>query len=296
MEVLFLLLALLLPQQHNIQHNPHVAAGGSSPVDWTSSFVAVWLCEETSGTRANESSTSCGSDCDLTDNNTVASGTGIQGSNSCDFEETDSDNLSCTMNNPGCNEIEAALESGAVSIVSWLNAESNVSSNARYVEVLGGSPGFETFTLQKSEFSTPQHELTAFMEGQATSVDSGEAETVGTYEHLAFTWANDADDDIEYYVNGESVGTAGSLTSTPTVGSNGSFTLGGRNSSVDVDGDMDEIGIIDAELTAAQICRICSCGIDGSECVCSGSSYSDSGRNSSNCGSCTLPDCDAAAP
>lgn len=54
----------------------------------TTNLISWWSCDETSGVRAD----SHGS-VDLTDNNTVGYGTGVQG-NACDFESTNSEYLS----------------------------------------------------------------------------------------------------------------------------------------------------------------------------------------------------------
>jgi len=62
-------------------------------------------------------------------------------------------------------------------------------------------------------------------------------------------------------------------------------------------GQIDECWVTNKALSAAAICRICSCGVRGEKCACSGSSYAVSGRNASACGSCTLPtDCSASTP
>lgn len=63
-----------------------------------------------------------------------------------------------------------------------------------------------------------------------------------------------------------------------------------------MNGHLDECFIVGQALSAAAICRICSCGLRGEQCTCSGTSYTSSGRNASNCGSCTLPACNAATP
>jgi hypothetical protein len=54
-------------------------------------------------------------------------------------------------------------------------------------------------------------------------------------------------------------------------------------------GQMDECFFSAAELPAAAICRICSCGIRGEQCICNGTAYASTGRNAANCGSCPLP-------
>lgn len=59
---------------------------------------------------------------------------------------------------------------------------------------------------------------------------------------------------------------------------------------------VDELAVFDVRLTEAEACRICSCWLDGSNCITGGASYFATGRNDSYCGGCTLPDANAACP
>jgi hypothetical protein len=59
-------------------------------------------------------------------------------------------------------------------------------------------------------------------------------------------------------------------------------------------GYYDACGWDASNLDNTTLCKICSCGVDGSACTCSGASYLSSGRNTTACGSCTLPTCDAS--
>jgi len=62
-------------------------------------------------------------------------------------------------------------------------------------------------------------------------------------------------------------------------------------------GLLDEVACGKPLLSAASICRICSCGLRGEQCTCTGTAFATTGRNASACGSCTLPaDCTAATP
>jgi hypothetical protein len=74
------------------------------------------------------------------------------------------------------------------------------------------------------------------------------------------------------------------------------FTLGTVFSSTGAVGWYDECGWDSFSMSDESICRICSCGVDGSACACSGTTYTNSGRNTTMCGSCALPACDTAAP
>jgi len=62
-------------------------------------------------------------------------------------------------------------------------------------------------------------------------------------------------------------------------------------------GQIDELFITPNVYTAQQVCRVCSCGIRGEQCTCSGTTFTSTGRNASACGSCALPaDCSAPLP
>jgi Concanavalin A-like lectin/glucanases superfamily len=62
-------------------------------------------------------------------------------------------------------------------------------------------------------------------------------------------------------------------------------------------GQFDEAACFGNALSAEAICRICSCGIRGEQCTCSGTSFASTGRNATLCGSCALPaDCSAGTP
>ena len=62
-------------------------------------------------------------------------------------------------------------------------------------------------------------------------------------------------------------------------------------------GLLDECFLTGTQLSAISVCRICSCGIRGEQCACSGTAFTSTGRNATACGSCTLPaDCSATTP
>ena len=65
---------------------------------------------------------------------------------------------------------------------------------------------------------------------------------------------------------------------------------------VGVVGQFDECFVANTAFSDAAICRICSCGLRGEQCSCSGASYASKGRNATHCGNCVLPACNAATP
>ena len=135
----------------------------------------------------------------------------------------------------------------------------------------------------------------------------------GTNTINVYKWYNDQSETTW----SASQGTPAAETTNPhQFGANGS---GGG----EVDGRMDEIWLLPVNLTAAQRCRIVSCGVEGDQaagglCLASSATaYSDTGRNDQTCvasscsvdgwacgtnadcisgNGCTLPDSEAAAP
>lgn len=115
------------------------------------------------------------------------------------------------------------------------------------------------------------------------------------------------DDDLDtfcVYVNG-SVAACTSIPtiSDPVTGTLAYFRFGNSANSSKLDGLVDESGLrLGTAYSAEEACRVCSCGIDGSLCSCDPllpelySAGSGGGLNASQCGSCALPACNAAAP
>jgi len=88
-----------------------------------------------------------------------------------------------------------------------------------------------------------------------------------------------------------------SSTRTLTTSTGGFFVAGGEENGATYQGNLDELWCAAGAWSDASICRVCSCGLRGEQCTCSGTSYVITGRNASACGSCTLPaDCSAATP
>lgn len=62
---------------------------------------------------------------------------------------------------------------------------------------------------------------------------------------------------------------------------------------------MDDMQVYAGVLDAEARCKWCSCGWNGTLCSCFADDptvYVSTGRNATNCGSCTLPDCNATGP
>ena len=285
------LLAAPAGAQWFVDSSAPAAGGGGACTDYTGSMVALWHLEETSGTRVNDTGTTCGSDCNLLDNNTVTSGTGKEGTNAASFDVANDEYLDCNKSTT-CEEIETgAMESSAWSYGMWLNADVQ-NTQSSWIFMPAGENG-SSLLLYENRWGTPNYEVQCFIPG-GTNAESDTAIEVGAWHHYVCAWANDADDEVNIYYDGEAQ-TAGSLTTNLTFVAEQEDTRLSRSGVSGFDGLSDEVFVTDVELTAAQACYICSCGVDG--LLCTGTTtYTDSGRNTADCGSCTLPDCDAVAP
>lgn len=272
--------------------NRRAEGGGEEAAeDWTSSFLAVWsLDEATDATRLNASTASCGTDCDLSDNNGVAQDTTnfIEGAASAYFETGAVDYLECTRET--CDELTFIQP---ISFGCWAGDDQAQGNNGRVIHNEDNTGnGWSLFHLR---FGSPNYNYNCNVGDGQTNGDTGSGDE--ELNHVVCTYANDADDEINLYFNGEVDATPATTTdNTAITVSEGDFSISDNSGAWDWYGSIDECFVIDVELTASQVCRICSCGIDGSECSCSGSTYVDAGRNASHCGECTMTDCDALGP
>jgi hypothetical protein len=281
-------------------------------VNWGSSFIAVWNMDEASGDRAaSAGSCSSGSDCDLTDNNTVTSSTTnkVEGARSATFTEANNEHFNCAI--ATCDEL--AVPAAA----SWTWGCAGRSASARDDTIMRNMLFSPTsgYLLQRQGNSANNPIRCQVGDGVATAATTDMGVTTdGTWFHAACRMDNSADT-INVFVNGAN---QGGIAYTPDIGNpNTPFRVSSNSTTADWDGQLDECFAINDSLTNAEVCRICSCQIDGALCGCIGTAYADNGRNSQtcsggsctgdgltcstnadclSCGGCTLPDCNAAAP
>ncbi len=287
------LLAGNVDPQQSLMHRRQHASSATQCTDYTPSATCAWHLNEASGTRFGDLGAIGGADCDLSDINTVLSGTGLIG-DAADFETDDVDYLTCDWDTTGgCDEIETAAESNAYSMCGWFNLESRVGQSR---SGLGVSDFTSVYTQIMTEFGTPNWEAEAIFSPVTT--DSDVAISASTWVHQCTAWANDADDEVNIYLDGElQVGTVGIKTAATTFAENEADPkIGWDASNKHLDGLQDEVSVWPLELTAGEACYLCSCNWDGSQCTGTGASYTDSGFNVARCGSCSLPGCHDAAP
>lgn len=205
---------------------------------WGPNYKGVYRLNESSGTRIDSTSNSN----DLSDGNTVTSGTG-QLEGAADFEADNSEYLSA-------GDTASLSAMSPYSIVSWLNIESapgtygivnkntTDDSNAEFQYFYRDSSGLK---LQADFFDSSQNETE--IEG---SVDLGTA----TWAHVVL--AMDVPNATgQFYVDGSSITTSNNKSAASSViDSNNPLTIGGQRGSLSYDGLMDEIRILETLVSA----------------------------------------------
>lgn len=326
-----LALALLFTPSHAVVIKSGGSAAGVSfgtwePLNWTPDFVAVWSLDEgTSSDRVSNPLSSCGSSCDLTpvavdqdtslykEGSASAAMTAASGSLNatnlqCDADNDDSDSLD------NCTALD--ISSGNLSWGGWFNlgsqlAQAGVSGPSdNYVQILGtytgGSSdnGYGLF-YQQSGYSALYHCVmdgsdltTSVFANTAITSDIYDATWHSTWTYIACTYDASTDVLSFYYRDDDAPGDSGKTLSSVTAltSSSANFRVGTTQTDNLQDFNVDDLFVAQKALTATDICRICSCGADGSACSCVSSnqaSYVDKGRNAA-CGDCTLPNCNSS--
>lgn len=204
----------------------------------TDDLIAFWEFEEASGTRVDAHGSN-----DLTDNNTVAQGTGKVG-NCADFEKSNSEYLSITDN--------ADLSLGAdqaFTIAAWVNFESLVADASQGIVVKDTTFlreyyliwSFTALRLQGAVFNSS---------GTATTVDANNhgAVSTGAWLFVVF-WHDPTADVIGIQVNNGTADTAAHSTGTRDTAA--AFSIGALgNGSRYMDGLIDQVGFWKRVLTA----------------------------------------------
>lgn len=306
-----LALALLFTPSHAVVLKSGGAAAGVSfgtwePLNWTPDFVAVYRIENSSDLGENESLTSCGSDCDLTGTN-VSSSTSdpIEGLRYLDPDSAAADvSMSCDADGSGCTALD--INTGNLTWGGWVNyrgdnvhiggVNNNMVVIGQYDLNSEGTSDDTGYAMTTAAFGAPA--VSCFVDdtqlqitnvtGTSTTTDPG----FNAWYHFVCRYT--ADSELELIKNDtvEATTTSGLSMSAADSDFFAPSTYGVNTGGLNWEAD--ELFVYAGLLTDKDICRICSCGINGEGCSCSASSntsYVSTGVNSSNCGSCTLPDC-----
>ena len=210
-------------------------------------LVSYWELEETSGTRVD----SHGSN-DLTDNNTVGSATGIQGTGA-DFEASNVESLSIT------DATQTGLDlSTDFSIATWVNFESYPPVQAGLVCKWQTSTGKRSwmFYVQSNELrlvTSPSGTWTGSLGGVSWTPSNG------VWYHIACTFDVSAGSVI-FYLNGSQLGTAQNGLATSIYNGTSDVVVGGNSDNYLFDGVMDEVGIWSRALSASDVTALYNSG------------------------------------
>lgn len=211
----------------------YAPASVSGDTTLTTSLTSYWEMEETSGTRVDSHGNN-----DLTDNNTVLSGTGINNTGA-DFESANSEYLSIADGSQtGLDNLTNA------SFAFWVRLESDTDP-----VVLG------KFATGSASYWIQIQLTTAVKFQDSTETDSCVITqsdlTLSTWYHMVFTYAAGV---VKLYVNGVYVGTD-TTTNTTLPNTTGYFSIGRveKYNSNYFDGLMDEVAVWGKALTVGEV-------------------------------------------
>lgn len=206
-------------------------------------LVSYWEMEEASGTRVDSHASA-----DLTDNNTVGQGTGIQG-NCADLESTNSEYFSVTDSTLAiANNFSVSLwfkqESASTQVLFEKGDGSDPNVNYRGYVTAGGDVNFSC--IVSGSFVTAQTSSTPV--------------SIGNWYHFVGV-KRSSGTGIELYLNGSSVAT-GSGTGAAVNNTAHEFKIGGRRSPINLpwDGLIDEFGIWSRVLSTSDISTLYNSG------------------------------------
>lgn len=222
-----------------------------APIGW-------WKFDEDSGTTAYDASqngngNSNGKTGTLTNTPTRTS----SGKFNSAIEFDGSDDY-VTVTNTSAIDLNEGLQNG-LTIAAWINADSDGEADVgQFI-----SKGTETFCRTDSQSGSNLDIQCELDLSTDATLNVSSAITTGTWNHIAMTWNNDADDEITIWINGQNrgsstdgVGPASADTSNFLIGNNAATT----NS---FDGKVDDMRIYNYELTKQQINTLMNDGAAG---------------------------------
>lgn len=264
-----------------------------APTSWAGSMIAWWSMDQTNPTNDAGTGT-CGgtaSNCDLTANGNYAasSTTYIQGTGAGSMDGT-GDYATCAGGT--CTALNRS------SSTTWGCFAYQTGSGAGQ---MGRSwTSLRDYRLYYNSSETICSEASAATNSTATSSSVSHSTSplsqwmsnICVYNSIGLTLTAYTDG-----VAGTPTGSAAAMAA-----STNTFYIGNTfrtlSSDSNFSGYLDDCFVYGGVMSATSVCRICSCGVDGSLCACDRSDntvYASAGRNSS-CGFCALPSCNAASP
>lgn len=274
--------------------------------NWASLMDGVWYLEEgTTSTRTSSGvcTTSCGLSRVSGGNNDRSTTQVAQGTYSNTFDGT-GDYLSCA--DATCGGFLNGSADGTNGSMTWgcwvfLGGAYTppVSSTLYVINKIASNAGYALTVTTDNFFGNVLADTANCTVNSTTASqtynNSNRYTWVNQWQHVACSF-NDVSNTLTTYHSGTSQATAAP---TSISAGNSDFFLGGSGSLTNFFGYMDECFVYKGTaLSAASICRVCSCGLDGSLCTYDPISnvWINKGRNEEFCNLCTLPSTPTTAP
>jgi hypothetical protein len=221
--------------------------GGAASPTLLNNLGAYWALEETSGDRVD--SVNSYALTEVTDGAQIGTESGKPGT-AINFNTTLNEWCFATKANVGSSMYMQA----DTTVSFWTNPDGG-STTVSYILGIWEAGGNNRCWLIRYTDATDAIALLSSSSGADTATQDLATSVADTWTHFALVW-DEAGNEFEYFVNGSTVGT----TSPPGTGikdSTGNFVIGNfgntPSTSTDFDGGLDEVGVWNRKLTAAEI-------------------------------------------
>ncbi len=221
----------------------------STNTNLTTNLISYWNLQETSGTRVDAHGSN-----DLTDNNTVLSGTGIIG-NGADFEATNTEYLSIT------DAAQSGLDiTGSFSVSFWAKVEAISADQTIFLKWTNPSQRGYGVTFSHSGGGISAVNIGISSDGSA--VDTATVATsdisVGSFAHVVVTYTSGTGL-CNVFINGKLIG-QDTNTNTSIFNNTAPFIIS-ANDSTAFDGVLDEFAIYNTVLDYGNVLDIYNAGL-----------------------------------
>jgi len=268
------------------------AAADTAPAeDWSAYFQAEYGFEASGDPWANNADSIGGSGCDMA----IQAGTPTRdittykvGVASVYITHSDGAPYDQLQDASQCDELTADLIDSTITWGAWVYPETD-----HFGGIIGNEQSSAGYGMRRGVTNDNIHCLVGGGTSDTPHLGDANEFLEDEWSHQVCVYDHSAQE-LDSYSGG--VASAVSATSA-TDGLNVRNPFIGRVTGTSFDRYIDEAWVYAGDLGAVNICRVCSCGVSGAGCTCSGTAWVDEGLNDSDCGSCTLPtNCNDASP
>lgn len=275
------------------------STSGVALTNWKTAIDGLWPMEPTIGHNEGD----CGSTCDMANcqagncatpaDPVQANTTDVrQGTTSGEFVTAQADNMECSSSSCVSGNLSYTANH-VLTMGCWVYVAEDQTKR------LMSKSNLSTSGVELRRSTTNDRLLCRTFRAGPASTDVPSANNsmpIGAWHHAVCRYSGTQ---MLPFIDGAASGTA--TTTTYDADTTSSARISDNNTSTGMGGKLDECFMVGTNLTAAAICRICSCGIDGAGCTCQSGDptlYDNTGRNVAGCGSCSLAGlaCNAATP